>query len=137
MTDYDWQRMAHDLATEVMGWEKSHYDCGCWYLEHSPGFAIRGLSGCDDGDCLNLSQCYLWKPWLDLNQAWMLFDALGNECDGVMFEVYSNSDATHWYAQASAEGHGYDNHKDPAKAIMLAVAKASELNLTDYEVEDG
>jgi hypothetical protein len=111
MTNYDWQRMAHDLAVEVLGWDEAKVDTK-----------------------VRLDK---WKPWKDLNQTWRLFDALGNECDGVMFEVYSNSDATHWYAQASAEGHGYDNHKDPAKAIMLAVAKASELNLTDYEVEDG
>jgi hypothetical protein len=123
MTDYDWQCMAHDLAVEVLGWEydkvKPQEELSVYVTDESEVFRS------------------VWKPWEDLNQAWRLFDALGNECDGVMFEVYSNSDATHWYAQASAEGHGYDNHKDPAKAIMLAVAKASELNLTDYEVEDG
>ena len=131
MTDYDWQRMAHDLAVEVLGWEKSHYDCGCWYLEHSPGFAIRGLSGCDDGDCLNLSQCYLWKPWLDLNQAWMLAKEVPHHV--TISDVGKTNDVE---VDDTGFGSKWARHTDPAKAIMLAVAKASDLNITDYEVSD-
>lgn len=119
MTNYDWQRMAHDLAIEVLEWEKSYYDCGCWCLEHSPGFAIRGLSGCDDGDCLNLSQCYLWKPWEDLNQAWMLFKKAIYEKTEIKVDPSEDISAEMF-----------------CKHLMFLSVYCSDLNLSDYEVED-
>jgi hypothetical protein len=119
MTNYDWQRMAHDLATEVMGW--------CFNSSHQ--------IYTDDLGCRKVNKSD-WRPYEDLNQAWMLGQQKG-QCL-LSFWVNAEHESEAHRCRIHQDEHASEAlHKSPAKAIMLAVAKAIDLNLSDYEVSDG
>jgi hypothetical protein len=115
MTDYNWQQLAHDLATEVMGWELNEF-------HHIYTLDAKMMAPKDK-----------WRPWKDLNKAWMLGKALD-----LHFDTHHNAGNGMCVVSINLTNGAIiaEEHESPAKAIMLAVAKASDLNLTDYEVSD-
>ena len=119
MANYNWQHMAHDLATEVMGWE----------YEEVPTKSDNIYSGNEDKSWQIEEND--WKPHEDLNQAWMLVKEVPH-----YVTISDNGKTNDVEVDDTGFGSKWARHKDPAKAILLVVTKASELNLSYYEVED-
>lgn len=112
--EYKWEELAHDLAVDFLGW--------CWSSNHQIYM--------DDLGCRKVNKSD-WKPYEDLNQTKLLTEEIGPVVQFSKMPKGCSPTFECWI--------GFEKdcirHDDLAKAIMIAVTKWSDLNLSDYEKE--
>lgn len=134
---YDWKAIAEYLATEVMGWDRvdkckgRFYPWRCVFEPHY--WKPDKEEGIDQAD---------WNPQDDLNQAKMLAKACEDKKHSTKWDEFKltfNFEKQKSQARFYRTGHAgsagvKQKHNEPAKAICLAVVKATETDLEEFEV---
>ena len=118
MIDYNWQRMAHDLAIKYFGSEEEVEPCGCKWVQ-VPNMPRMVRSMMCDVHVDSWKNVREWIPESDLNQAWMLFKEAISEKQRLRLTPSEDISAEMF-----------------CKQLMFLSVYYSDLNLTDYEVED-